>query len=104
MLHLTELYEKKIQSLILAPTREFAIQIQDIVTKLGIYKKIKVHPCVGGTHIFEGISALREGYYLVVGTPGRVYNMMKKNHLKSIYLRLLIFDETDKMLGQAFLG
>jgi len=104
MLQLIDPSEEKIQSLILAPTRELAIQIQDIVTKLGVYLKIKVHLCVGGTNVVDDISALREGCHVVVGTPGRVYDMMKKNHLNPSYLRLLILDEADEMLGQGFLG
>merc|ERR1712203_782929 len=104
MLQLIDPSEEKIQSLILAPTRELAIQIQDIVTKLGVYLKIKVHLCVGGTNVVDDISALREGCHVVVGTPGRVYDMMKKNHLNPSYLRLLILDEADETLGQGFLG
>lgn len=68
----------KIQALILAPTRELAKQIHDVVVGLGIYLKLKVHLCTGGTKVIQDKQKLREGCHIVVGTPGRVKDMMNR--------------------------
>jgi len=62
----------------------------------------KVHLSVGGTVIREDIRCLRKGPHVVVGTPGRVHDMMKKGHLKTDYLKLFIMDEADEMLNSDF--
>jgi translation initiation factor 4A len=63
---------------------------------------VKVHACVGGTTVRDDIQALKNGVHVVVGTPGRVQDMMKKGFLKSDYLRLFILDEADEMLSRGF--
>jgi translation initiation factor 4A len=63
---------------------------------------IKVHACVGGTSVREDIKILKEGVHVVVGTPGRVADMMKKSFLKSDYLRIFVLDEADEMLSRGF--
>eukprot|EP01017_Pseudomicrothorax_dubius_P047713 TRINITY_DN85_c0_g1_i4.p1 TRINITY_DN85_c0_g1~~TRINITY_DN85_c0_g1_i4.p1 ORF type:complete len:389 (-),score=150.49 TRINITY_DN85_c0_g1_i4:180-1346(-) len=90
------------QCMILAPTRELAQQSQKVIMCLGEYLKVTVHPCTGGTNVAIDRKALSEGVHIVVGTPGRVLDMMKKDILKSAYIKLFILDEADEMLGRGF--
>lgn len=96
-------YEMKVtQVLILAPTRELAMQIQKVALALGDYLKIKSHACIGGTAIREDLERLREGQQLIVGTPGRVTDMVQKRHLKVDDIGLFVLDEADEMLSRGF--
>lgn len=90
------------QALVLAPTRELAQQIQKVVAALGDYMKVKIHACVGGTAVREDIRALREGVHVVVGTPGRVYDMINRGALRLRSLKLFVLDEADQMLDRGF--
>lgn len=90
------------QALILAPTRELAQQIQKVVTALGDYMKVKVHACVGGTAVREDLQILKEGVHVVVGTPGRVYDMIQRGALRPHKLKLFVLDEADQMLDRGF--
>jgi superfamily II DNA/RNA helicase len=69
---------------------------------LGEYLKVTVHTCTGGTNIAEDKKRLREGVHIVVGTPGRVLDMVTKGNFKTEYLKLMILDEADEMLGRGF--
>lgn len=90
------------QVLILAPTRELAQQIHKVVLALGDYLDIKCHACVGGTVIRDDVNRLKAGAHIVVGTPGRVYDMIEKNALKMDGLKLFVLDEADEMLSRGF--
>jgi len=90
------------QGLILAPTRELANQIQKVALALGDYQKVKCHACIGGTSVREDIDKLREGQHLVVGTPGRVFDMITKRHLRVDDLLTFVLDEADEMLSRGF--
>ena len=65
---------------------------------------IKVHACVGGTLVREDIKALKSGKHVIVGTPGRVLDMMKKGFLLVDHLKLFVIDEADEMLSKGFKG
>ena len=69
------------QALIVSPTRELSQQIAYVVQQIGEFMDIKVHACVGGTSVREDIKILKDGVHVVVGTPGRVADMMKKSFL-----------------------
>ncbi len=69
---------------------------------IGQYLKIKVHACIGGTAIKDDIYTLRSGVHVVVGTPGRVFEMMKKGFFKTDWLKLFVLDEADEMLSRGF--
>jgi len=90
------------QALILAPTRELANHIQKVALALGDYLKVKCHACIGGTAVRDDIDKLRSGQHLVVGTPGRVYDMIGKTHLKVDQLVTFVLDEADEMLSRGF--
>jgi translation initiation factor 4A len=90
------------QALILAPTRELAQQIQKVVQDLGEYLDIQCHSCIGGTRVSDDISALQRGVHIVVGTPGRVYDMLQRKVLKPHNVKIFILDEADEMLSRGF--
>jgi translation initiation factor 4A len=90
------------QALVLAPTRELAQQIQRVIMCLGEYLNIGVHICTGGTNTMEDKKKLKEGAQVIVGTPGRVHDMLKKGFLKADHLKLFVLDEADEMLGRGF--
>ena len=93
---------KNCQALILAPTRELAQQIMSVCTGLGQFMGIKCHACIGGTVVRDDIEKLRSGAQLVVGTPGRVFDMAEKGHLKTDHLAIFVLDEADEMLSRGF--
>jgi len=90
------------QALILAPTRELAQQIQKVVIALGDYLNAKCHACIGGTRVSDDITKLRNGVHIVVGTPGRVYDMLCRNVLRPDRIKMFILDEADEMLSRGF--
>lgn len=93
----------KLQALIMAPTRELAIQIHDVIKALGVFLKAKVHLCTGGTQVQEDKKVLKDGVHIVVGTPGRIRDLINRQILVTSYLKMLIVDEADEMLGLGFL-
>jgi len=90
------------QALILAPTRELAQQIQKVALALGDFLKVRCHACIGGTSVREDIDKMRDGQQLIVGTPGRVYDMITKRHLRMDEIMLFVLDEADEMLSRGF--
>jgi len=90
------------QALILAPTRELAQQIQKVVVALGDYLLAKCHACIGGTRVSDDISKLKSGVHIVVGTPGRVYDMLTRRVLLPDRIKLFVLDEADEMLSRGF--
>lgn len=102
-LEVIDLTKLEVQALVLAPTRELAQQIYSVYTFIGEYLKVKVLNLIGGTQVKDSIKALDNGVHVVVGSPGRVLDMLKKNHLKLSYLKCLILDEADDLLSKGFL-
>jgi len=90
------------QALILAPTRELAHQIEKVSLALGDYQQVRCHACIGGRAVRDDIDKLREGQHLVVGTPGRVFDMIGKRHLRVDDLITFVLDEADEMLSCGF--
>jgi len=90
------------QALILAPTRELAQQTYKVLNNLGEYMNVKSHACVGGTIVREDIQILQKGVQIVVGTPGRVNDMIGRNALRLNQLKMFVLDEADEMLSRGF--
>jgi translation initiation factor 4A len=90
------------QALILAPTRELAQQIQKVVHALGIYMKARCHSCIGGTSVSDDIDRLQEGVHVIVGTPGRVFDMISRSVLRPQTIKVFVLDEADDMLSRGF--
>ncbi|ESW99807.1 ATP-dependent RNA helicase eIF4A [Ogataea parapolymorpha DL-1] len=93
---------KKTQALILAPTRELALQIQKVVLAIGMHLDLTVHASIGGKAVQEDMEALRNGAQIVVGTPGRVYDMIERGYFKTDAIKMFIMDEADEMLSSGF--
>jgi len=95
--------EKKTQALILAPTHELANQICSCVNDLGRYLNITVQLLVGGTSVDGDKDKLDNNTpHIVVGTPGRVHDMIRRKYLKVSDLTVLVLDEADEMLSTGF--
>jgi len=90
------------QALVLAPTRELALQTQTVALALGDYLGLRCHLCVGGTARRDDVARLREGQHMIVGTPGRVYDLMEKGSFQTENLRVFVLDEADEMLSVGF--
>jgi len=92
----------RVQALVLAPTRELAQQIQAVMTALSEYMGAKIHVCVGGTDVREDLATLADGVHVVVGTPGRVYDMISRGAIDPAHLKMFVLDEADEMLDFGF--
>lgn len=93
----------KIQALILCPTRELSIQVADEISKLGKYKEgIRVLAVYGGQPIERQIKALKKGVQIVVGTPGRVMDHMRRKTIRTGNIRMIVLDEADEMFDMGF--
>jgi translation initiation factor 4A len=102
MLQQIDLSVNEAQALILAPTRELAQQIQKVVSSLGEYLGVKCHSCIGGTRVRDDIAELQKGCHVVVGTPGRVYDMLCRKVLRAAAIKVFLLDEADEMLSRGF--
>jgi len=88
--------------LVLSPTRELAAQIQKVIYALGNYMSVEVHACIGGTSVGEDINKLDSGVQVVSGTPGRVFDMIRRKNLRTRNIKMLVLDEADEMLSRGF--
>lgn len=102
-LQLINVAENHVQCLILSPTRELATQTNDVVKAIGNYLGVKSHLSMGGTHVVDDKKKLGEGVHCVVGTPGRICDLLKREILVPNLLKVLVMDEADEMLGRGFL-
>jgi len=93
---------KESQALVLAPTRELAQQIQKVVIALGDYMGTHCHACIGGTNVRDDMNRLESGVQVVVGTPGRVGDMITRRALSPRHIKMFVLDEADEMLSRGF--
>ncbi|CAD7697287.1 unnamed protein product [Ostreobium quekettii] len=93
---------REIQSLILSPTRELAGQTEKIILALGDFMNVQAHACVGGKSLGEDIRKLEHGVHVVSGTPGRVFDMIKRRSLRTRHIKAMVLDEADEMLSKGF--
>ena len=102
-LQLIEPEKDEIQCLVLSPTRELATQTSLVYQYLGEYLNIKVCLLIGGIKIGSDIEKLKEGPQILVGSPGRVLDLLKKKKFSLNYLKNFVLDEADEMLSKGFL-
>lgn len=95
--------KNNVQALILAPTRELAIQVSEEINSLKGSSGIEVVPIYGGQSIVQQLRRLKKGVHIVVGTPGRVIDHIKRRTLKLQTIKHLILDEADEMLNMGFI-
>uniref|UniRef100_A0A8C7H2K7 RNA helicase n=1 Tax=Oncorhynchus kisutch TaxID=8019 RepID=A0A8C7H2K7_ONCKI len=100
VLQCLDIQVRETQALILAPTRELAGQIQKVLLALGDYMNVQCHSCIGGTNVGEDIRKLDYGQHVVAGTPGRVFDMIRRRSLRTRAIKMLVLDEADEMLNK----
>ena len=93
---------KKPKAMVLAPTRELARQVADVVEGLGKYKKTRVLAVYGGIRLNVQIRHLEEGVDVIVGSPGRLLDLIQRGHLDVSEIKTVVLDEADEMLSQGF--
>ncbi len=94
---------RKVQGLVLVPTRELAVQLADNIALFAKYAKLKVLPVYGGEPIQRQIRALASGVHIVVGTPGRLIDLLMRRILNLSSVKTLVLDEADRMLDMGFI-
>lgn len=95
---------KKLQAVVLCPTRELAIQVAEEIRNLAKYMHgIKVLPIYGGQEIVKQIRSLKDGVQVIIGTPGRVMDHMRRKTIKFGQVHTVVLDEADEMLNMGFL-
>jgi ATP-dependent RNA helicase DeaD len=103
MLEMIDPEIKKVQAIVLCPTRELAVQVAEEIRKLAKYMSdIKVLPVYGGQEIVKQIRSLKNGVQIVVGTPGRVMDHMRRKTVKFDHVKFVVLDEADEMLDMGF--
>ena len=103
LIQLTDMESERIQTIVLCPTRELCMQITSDLTKYSKYSEgFEVVPVYGGADIRNQIKALKDGCQVVVGTPGRVMDLINRKVLKLAHIRYLVLDEADEMLNMGF--
>jgi superfamily II DNA/RNA helicase len=101
-LELLEAFESNaIQVLVVCPTREIAVQTSHVITSLAAHSTVRSCPVIGGTKLKEDVNLLSK-CQAVVGTPGRIKQLIELNVLKTNSIRLLVLDECDKLLDHNF--
>lgn len=90
------------QALALSPTRELAVQTQKVCLAIGDFLNITCHACIGGKSLTEDIRRLDGGVQVASGTPGRVFDMIQRRHLRTRVIKILVLDEADEMLNKGF--
>lgn len=103
ILEMINIKDKNIQALILCPTRELSIQVAEEIGKLGKFKRgLSVLPVYGGQPIDRQFRVLKKGVHIVVGTPGRVIDHIKRRTLKTDNVKMMVLDEADEMFDMGF--
>jgi len=93
---------QKLQVMVLVPTQELAKQIYEVAKALGNYLPVSCYSATGGTPIREDMKAIDNGLQFIVGTPGRIFDLINRKVLKTDNIRCLIMDEADQMLEDRF--
>lgn len=103
ILEMVDAQDSSLQALVLCPTRELAIQVAEEIRKLGKYLQgIKLLPIYGGQPIERQIRSLKKGVQVVIGTPGRVMDHMRRKTLRLDKVKMVVLDEADEMLNMGF--
>jgi ATP-dependent RNA helicase DeaD len=94
---------RKVQGLVLVPTRELAVQVAQQMSLFGKYAKLKVLAVYGGEPIGKQVRELANGVHIVVGTPGRLIDLIERGILNLSCVKILVLDEADRMLDMGFI-
>lgn len=93
---------RNVQGLVLEPTRELAVQVAEHISRICKYTSFKILPIYGGSSIQKQIYALKNGVHIVVGTPGRIIDHLKRGTLDLGSVKIVVLDEADRMLDMGF--
>lgn len=103
LLQLVDIKDRSLQALVLCPTRELAIQVAEEFRKLALFMHgIKILPVYGGQEISKQIRSLKGGVQIIIGTPGRVMDHMRRKTIRFDGLKMVVLDEADEMLNMGF--
>jgi len=102
MVESIDLSDNRVQGLVLAPTRELAVQIAEHISRISRYTGVRVCPIYGGESINRQIQQLKRGVHIVVGTPGRIIDHLERGTLKLRAVSMVVLDEADRMLDMGF--
>jgi translation initiation factor 4A len=91
-----------IQAIVLAPTRELALQIHTVIRNISNFMNITTLCLIGGSNVKDCIESIKNGAHIIVGTPGRVYDMLYRKIINPLYINMLILDEADEILSYGF--
>ena len=94
--------DKVVQALVLTPTRELAIQVAEEISNIGKGQRVRVLPVYGGQPIDRQIRAIRAGAQIVIGTPGRLLDHIRRQTLRLDKVQMVVMDEADEMLDMGF--
>ena len=90
------------QVLVICPTRELSQQIERVARSLGSYMNLRVLSATGGNQLRNDMSSLKAGIHFVVGTPGRIFDLIRRGDLVLDHVKYVILDEADQMLEDLF--
>lgn len=103
MVQMVDLDQKSIQSVVLCPTRELAIQVSEELKKIATFRRgIQILPVYGGEGIQLQLRELKRGVHIIVGTPGRVMDHMERGSISFDEVKMIVLDEADEMLNMGF--
>jgi len=103
MVEFFDVEREQIQGVVITPTRELAIQVAEELNKIGQVKGIRTLPIYGGQDITRQIKALRNRPHIIVGTPGRLMDHMRRKTVRLNQVRMVVLDEADEMLNMGFI-
>jgi ATP-dependent RNA helicase DeaD len=92
-----------VQALVLTPTRELCVQVTEEIRRLGVFRNVAVVAIYGGSSMDRQVTALHKGAQVVVGTPGRVLDLIRRGELRLDRVQTVILDEADRMLDMGFI-
>lgn len=103
MIEKVDMKQRNIQGLVVAPTRELAIQVAEEINRLAKFRGIRALAVFGGQHMERQIRALKDGPQIVVATPGRLLDHMRRKTIRINNVHTAVLDEADEMLNMGFI-
>ncbi len=92
-----------VQALVVTPTRELAVQVAEEISRIGRYRRVRTLPVYGGQSIDRQVRAIKQGVHVVIGTPGRLLDHLRRKTLSLDGVRMAVLDEADEMLDMGFI-
>jgi ATP-dependent RNA helicase DeaD len=103
MIEAIDVKSEMIQGMVIAPTRELAVQVAEELNRIGYFKGVHALPIYGGQDIKRQLNALKRKPHIIVGTPGRLLDHMKRKTVRLSAIKIVVLDEADEMLDMGFI-